>query len=696
MTENVCFSLLKTATQQIIQSAGFEAANSRSIDALADVFGKYIELLGCTASAYANLNGRAMSNSRDVMEALTEVAVDPDSLKIWLEEECKSLLPCWSAQSDPGRLLQDVVHGGTPNYEDMIEYQFGHVQPFELPSDESLPSSPILPKEHDLPDYIPHYLPPFPETKDDTVMEEAELLEKQQKEQQQQLQLQIQKKKDLPLPVIVKHRKKPIENPFTHIIPFDESNLASATKSEVEDEKPLSLFFNPSSTKRLSEHDQEAAQLLKRYKTTVAPLKQALSDLDVPHYKLAEGLKPHEKEELFRSQTQDAATPGSYMFNKDHGVFDEIVLRMAEPLISSKLTTPNLSFDVAIATNGTNTAPATPNSASVAHPMLDYIPGSPDSKLMSRSMLAALAGVSKKGKQPFGKLGRSSVSSHTISKHSVDINAIKTGESKYLMKKKRMLAEQQAMEERQRMLEQQLKENPNATLAELEALYPPPNALPTPTTSNPSLPPPPSSSLPSSSSKTLPSSTPAVHSVPASSALPPSPAPLATPSSSSSSGPISLSSFSSSTPSQEKKPKKPTPKLTLNFPQTMHDDHSNTSPSTPKIRFKIKPPNHSTEPSPTSNTTISHTSLVTKPTTKIIKTTKPVESAYPKLLSNHSSSSGNYSEEIRCICENPTVDYGTFMIACDRCSVWFHGSCVGIAESDQVEEWYCKRCRRSM
>jgi hypothetical protein len=57
------------------------------------------------------------------------------------------------------------------------------------------------------------------------------------------------------------------------------------------------------------------------------------------------------------------------------------------------------------------------------------------------------------------------------------------------------------------------------------------------------------------------------------------------------------------------------------------------------------------------------------------------------------SNNGYSSEEISCICENPTVDYGTFMIACDTCSVWYHGSCVGIAESDQVEEWYCRRCR---
>ncbi|RCH78675.1 hypothetical protein CU098_001820, partial [Rhizopus stolonifer] len=399
MADNVCFSLLKTATQQIIQSAGFEAANNRSIDTLADVFGKYIELLGSTVSAYASLNGRTMGTARDVFEALNEVAIDPNTLKMWLEEEGKALSPCWSAQSDPGRLLQGVIAGGRNTFEDIIEYRFGHVQAFDLSEDEQdtdmLLDSPI--QENALPDYVPSYFPAFPEIKEDT-------------------------------------------NPFTHIIPFDESNLASA-KEKSRDEKPLSMSVELSTKPTEPTNDR---------KTNIEPLMEALKNIQSPNYKLGEGLEPHEEEALFKTQTQDAAAPGNYMFNRDNGVFDEIVLHSAEPLISSKITTPNLSFDVAIAT-----APATPTT--------DYIPGSPDHKLMSRSMLAALA---KKGKQ-FGKLRPGMSNPHAISKHSVDINAIKTGESKYLMKKKRMLAEQQAMEERQRLLEQQLKENPNATIEQL-------------------------------------------------------------------------------------------------------------------------------------------------------------------------------------------------------------------------------------
>lgn len=106
MTDNVCYSILKTASQQIIQSAGFDAASNQAIDAFTDVFCNYIQLLGSTVSAYAHLNGRTMGNARDLMEALPEVSIDHDTLKSWLEEDGKALTPSWSAQSDPGRLLQ--------------------------------------------------------------------------------------------------------------------------------------------------------------------------------------------------------------------------------------------------------------------------------------------------------------------------------------------------------------------------------------------------------------------------------------------------------------------------------------------------------------------------------------------------------------------------------------------------------------
>ncbi|KAF9121444.1 hypothetical protein BGW39_010526 [Mortierella sp. 14UC] len=52
-------------------------------------------------------------------------------------------------------------------------------------------------------------------------------------------------------------------------------------------------------------------------------------------------------------------------------------------------------------------------------------------------------------------------------------------------------------------------------------------------------------------------------------------------------------------------------------------------------------------------------------------------------------------EVINCICPNPTLDDGLFMIACDRCEVWFHGRCVGVREGDAVKTWFCQRCTSS-
>ncbi|KAF9319153.1 hypothetical protein BGZ91_005001 [Linnemannia elongata] len=52
-------------------------------------------------------------------------------------------------------------------------------------------------------------------------------------------------------------------------------------------------------------------------------------------------------------------------------------------------------------------------------------------------------------------------------------------------------------------------------------------------------------------------------------------------------------------------------------------------------------------------------------------------------------------EVINCICSNPTLDDGLFMIACDRCEVWFHGRCVGVREGDAVKTWFCQRCTSS-
>ena len=45
----------------------------------------------------------------------------------------------------------------------------------------------------------------------------------------------------------------------------------------------------------------------------------------------------------------------------------------------------------------------------------------------------------------------------------------------------------------------------------------------------------------------------------------------------------------------------------------------------------------------------------------------------------------------RCFCGRKSfVD--TFMLDCDRCHGWFHGSCVGMKKDNLPEIWICDEC----
>ena len=45
-----------------------------------------------------------------------------------------------------------------------------------------------------------------------------------------------------------------------------------------------------------------------------------------------------------------------------------------------------------------------------------------------------------------------------------------------------------------------------------------------------------------------------------------------------------------------------------------------------------------------------------------------------------------------CICRGP--DYGTFMIQCDECREWFHGTCVNVTAEDAkcIDVFLCPQC----
>ncbi|KAJ3257434.1 hypothetical protein HK103_004509 [Boothiomyces macroporosus] len=63
-----------------------------------------------------------------------------------------------------------------------------------------------------------------------------------------------------------------------------------------------------------------------------------------------------------------------------------------------------------------------------------------------------------------------------------------------------------------------------------------------------------------------------------------------------------------------------------------------------------------------------------------LKLSKPVKLTSPK----------SPEEVINCICSNPTLDDGLFMVSCDKCFVWFHGHCVNV--TSEVGDWRCHRC----
>ncbi|KAI8997674.1 hypothetical protein BDB01DRAFT_846299 [Pilobolus umbonatus] len=864
MTDNFCYSVLKIAAQQIVQGAGFESANKQTLDTLTDVTARYIELLGSTAIAYANLNGRTVGSAADLVNAMKEVELEPKSLRHWLEEEGKILTPCWTAQSDPGRILQGIVRGSRPSEaEDILDYEYNDTpENIDIQSAfhplPDMPASASFPTPSKLPDYIPPYFPAFPDIKeDDTISTDIT---------QSIIQLKnpsaisvSPSSEAIPPPLIVKNRKKPIDNPFTHIIPYEESSFVASQEGV---EQALSSKVD------LSTKSEEYKEYKKR--SSAVPLTQALMDIKDSSYKIGEGLD--KVDELFRRQTQNDAAPGNNLFNNDIGLFDAIIRSVANPLVVSKLSTPNLLIDTANVTSTSN-APLS-NATSVPSSSLQTIqmssvsikdssdsliatsqkytpiPTSPsalnptsslaESKLAkSSSMLAVLAGgPAKKGDlMKLNKLPKStsltlthntsnapislsSFMTHTSSTNSQGMSTSsptfisssklnssydgsKSGESKYMMKKRKkqeMLLQQELYRSQPQQYQQQQQQQQQLLLQQKQKQLLQQQQL--------------QQQQQEQQQQQLLQQKP----------QPPS---LSTPPT-----PMSLASYSTSIGPEKKKQKK-NHKLTLNLtqPPPATDLLATPSPSTPKIRFKIKPPEseqdngdpmkpmkqpkiqkhlkegkpykppkmtlqqeeavHSPLPlqqqlhkqqlsRPQEQKSSSHqlTRNPPKPQKQYreyqehdtlspqrpqsidrmesdkhrtqqqrphkppqqkpqyplsppsykqkavhsgIHSSKPQQLKHMKqrdkpssadqqsrtfitLPSSAASSQISYptlasnvqppepvNEIIRCICANPTVDYGTFMVACDMCSIWFHGICVGI--HNPIEVWYCRRCK---
>lgn len=52
----------------------------------------------------------------------------------------------------------------------------------------------------------------------------------------------------------------------------------------------------------------------------------------------------------------------------------------------------------------------------------------------------------------------------------------------------------------------------------------------------------------------------------------------------------------------------------------------------------------------------------------------------------------NQNSELYCLCHGP--DDGGFMIQCDYCEEWFHGSCINLTaeEAKEIDQYLCPKC----
>jgi len=60
-------------------------------------------------------------------------------------------------------------------------------------------------------------------------------------------------------------------------------------------------------------------------------------------------------------------------------------------------------------------------------------------------------------------------------------------------------------------------------------------------------------------------------------------------------------------------------------------------------------------------------------------------------LNDKANLSTDSNEVNKCFCGRTTL-VDTFMLDCDRCHSWFHGTCVGVAKDDLPEVWMCDEC----
>eukprot|EP01083_Nonionella_stella_P127189 385302_1 len=70
---------------------------------------------------------------------------------------------------------------------------------------------------------------------------------------------------------------------------------------------------------------------------------------------------------------------------------------------------------------------------------------------------------------------------------------------------------------------------------------------------------------------------------------------------------------------------------------------------------------------------------------------RPVEVSEKVDEVNHEAEPGAMGENAKCICNEGFAEE-RFMLDCDECHRWFHGSCVGVVDSPDLKQWLCEDC----